>query len=523
VSVIVRQAVLSVFVLQRSFGGSEHRYTQRTHVVMLQPPHAPDAGALALIIDRLPVLIWISGVDGQCVHLNKSWVKFTGRSVQEQRGDGWLATVHADDRARCAETYRAVFGNQQSFELEHRLQAADGTFRWVVAQGVPWHAADGTFGGYVVSCFDITHRKTTEQTLRASETQFRLLAENARDMVYRYRVYPHHATEYVSPAALALTGRRPEEFLKDPELGVGAIHPDDRPHALAMRSDPERFRKPIVLRWIHPDGRVVHVEHRNTPVYDAEGRLIAIEGIGRDVTETLSIHHKLRDSERQLRMLAAKVESARETERTHVARELHDELGQGLTALKLELTRLIHRLLKSAVDISTIDSAQALVGGIEVATETVRRLVTSLRPPALDHLGLVAAIELDAAGLSHRTGVRCRIVGNRQITALNPATTTAVFRIVQEALTNIARHANASAIAIRIHGSSRLTSVKIQDNGRGMAEDQISDPTAIGLLGMRERAELVGAELTIISKPGRGTTITVRVPVRRADAPRKRR
>jgi PAS domain S-box-containing protein len=514
--------MLSVFVLQHS-GRHQRRYTQRTSVRMPQPPPSLGSEPFVLIYDRLPVLIWISGVDGRWTYVNKPWFTFTSRSIQDHLGDGWLESVHRDDRARCADAYRAALEHRQPFESEHRLYAAGGAFRWVLAQGVPWFAAEGTFGGYVGSCLDITYRKTAEVNLSASETWMRLLADNARDMIYRYRVSPSFETEYISPAALALTGRTPEEFAMDPDLALSAIHPDDRRHVLAIRSDPERFTEPIVLRWLHPDGQVVYVEHRNTPVYDSGGRLIAVEGIGRDVTESLSIQNRLRKSERQLRRQAVSVDSAREAERTHVARELHDELGQDLTALKLEVTRLVRTVQQSGPDPSTIDSAQALVGGIEVATETVRRLASSLRPPALDHLGLVAAIELEAAGLSRRTGVRCRIVGNRQIGALKPAMTTAVFRIVQEALTNVARHANASAISIRIHGSSRFTSVKIQDNGRGIPEDQISDPTAIGLLGMRERADLVGAALTITSKPGKGTAVTVHIPATRAAKPRKHR
>ena len=139
----------------------------------------------------------------------------------------------------------------------------------------------------------------------------------------------------------------------------------------------------------------------------------------------------------------------------------------------------------------------------------MRRLATSLRPPALDHLGLVAAIELEAAALARRTGLRCRVVGNRRIARLDPAHTTAVFRIVQEALTNAVRHASASAISIAINGTSASTSLTVQDNGRGVTDAQLTDPRAIGIVGMRERAELIGASLTVTSKPGKGTTVSM--------------
>ena len=211
----------------------------------------------------------------------------------------------------------------------------------------------------------------------------------------------------------------------------------------------------------------------------------------------------------QLRQLAARIEAAREQERADVSRELHDELGQTLTALKLEVARTVPDLLKQGINHDSIDRLQSMIGGIDVAQETVRRLATSLRPPALDHLGLVAAIELEGAALARRTGIRCRVAGNRRVSRLNPIQTTAVFRIVQEALTNVVRHASASAIVIAINGTSRSTSVRVRDNGRGMTAEQMAHPTAIGLLGMRERAELIGATLTITSKPGKGTIVAL--------------
>ena len=287
-------------------------------------------------------------------------------------------------------------------------------------------------------------------------------------------------------------------------MGFRIVHPDDRPLAIAMAERAVDFQTPTVLRYVRPDGRIVSVEHRNTPIFDDQGRVVAIEGIGRDVTETLAIHNRLRVSETQLRRLAAGLHSARESERAHVARELHDELGQTLTSLKIDLTRTVRDLIPHQLTPEMIDRMQSMVGGIEVATETVRRLATSLRPPALDHLGLAAAIELEGAALARRTGLRVRTSGNLRTTRLTAEQTTAVFRIVQEALTNVVRHADASAVRIVMRQTPQHISVNIQDNGRGSAPRRIDDPASIGLLGMRERAELIGARLAISGRAGQG-------------------
>jgi len=238
------------------------------------------------------------------------------------------------------------------------------------------------------------------------------------------------------------------------------------------------------------------------------------------VTDRVTIQNKLRESEGQMRRLAARVNSAREAERAHVARELHDELGQTLTSLKLEFTRTIRELMTPTMRPEMIDRMQSIVGAIELATETVRRLATALRPPALDHLGLAAAIELEAAGVSRRTGVRCRVSGTLNAPGLTPEQTTAVFRIVQEALTNVVRHANASAVKILLRGTARVTSVRIQDNGCGITDAALRDPASIGLLGMRERADLMGATLSITARPGKGTVVLISVPITR-DSPQQ--
>jgi signal transduction histidine kinase len=218
-------------------------------------------------------------------------------------------------------------------------------------------------------------------------------------------------------------------------------------------------------------------------------------------------------TEDQFRRLATALQSAREAERTALARELHDELGQTLTSLKLELARMAKELITMGMPLQMIDRLQSIVGNVELSIESVRHIATELRPPALDHLGLVAAIEVETATLARRTGLRFRIVTKHTHLPLTPEQQTAVFRIVQEALTNVVRHANASAVKISLAKVTRAVRVQIEDNGRGMTPDESARPSSIGLLGMRERAELVGGRLAIIASPGKGTTIRLTMPI----------
>jgi PAS domain S-box-containing protein len=345
-----------------------------------------------------------------------------------------------------------------------------------------------------------------------SERPLWRLLEDAQDMVYRYRVSPTRGTEYVGGAVRDITGHTAAEFYADPDLATKAVHPEDI-GLLSMTGDTPNVQSPVTLRWIHADGRVIFAEHRRVAVYDASGQLVAVEGIARDITAAIETQQQLRASQDQLRRLAASLQTAREEERASVARELHDELGQTLTALKLELGRTTDALKQHHVAPGVMDRLQSLVGLVEIGVAMVKRIATTLRPPALDHLGLAEAIRSEAATFRARTGVRCHIAAAREDTALPSRQQTALFRIFQEALTNVVRHAQASAVHVRLAETSRAFELRVADNGRGITDAEIAHRESIGLLGMRERAKQAGATLDIVGVPGKGTTISVRVPL----------
>ena len=229
----------------------------------------------------------------------------------------------------------------------------------------------------------------------------------------------------------------------------------------------------------------------------------------RDISEE---KQRLRESEEQLRQLAARVQTAREEERANLARELHDELGQTLTAIKLELGRTASALRKNRVDGQTVDRVQSLTGLVEIGLATVKRIAANLRPATLDHLGLAAAVRWEASGFRASTGIRCYVRAARESTALNAEQQTMVFRIFQEALTNVVRHARASAVYVSLAERRGTFELRIRDNGRGIKDADMTHPGAIGLLGMRERAAIIGGGFTIAGRPGKGTVLTVRVP-----------
>jgi signal transduction histidine kinase len=217
----------------------------------------------------------------------------------------------------------------------------------------------------------------------------------------------------------------------------------------------------------------------------------------------------------RLHSLAIRLEVAREEERARVARELHDELGQVLTSLKLEFMWLVDQLRNSEPKpgIQLVNKLQSLIGLIEVSIQSVRQISSELRPPVLDHLGLREAIQWEATKFEARTGIRCRMTWEMKTEPAERTRQLAMYRILQEALTNVVRHAHAGAVRINVRGRGRLMTLTIRDNGRGITKDQLSSVDSIGLLGMGERARLMGGRLSITGSRGRGTTVTVTVPM----------
>ena len=234
--------------------------------------------------------------------------------------------------------------------------------------------------------------------------------------------------------------------------------------------------------------------------------------LSREIAERKLAEAHLRDSEERLRALTARLQSVREEERTTISREIHDELGQALTALKMDLTWLSERTKSDSKPVAA--KFKSMFDLIDDTIRSVRRIASGLRPEILDEAeGLATAIGWQAKDFQARTGIRCKIDLPPDLPALDTERTTATFRIFQEMLTNVARHAAATRVEISLKVDSRMLTLEVQDNGKGIAEGTMRGPKSLGLLGMRERAALLGGDMRIAGKPGEGTKVTVSIPL----------
>ncbi|TMG80037.1 MAG: response regulator [Betaproteobacteria bacterium] len=219
---------------------------------------------------------------------------------------------------------------------------------------------------------------------------------------------------------------------------------------------------------------------------------------------------RLRESEEKLRRLAAHLISVREEERAHIAREIHDELGQVLTGLKMEVTWLAKRLREKPL----IEKTDSMCKLIDTTVQTVRKIATGLRPEMLDDMGLVAAVAWQAKEFQKRTGIRCRTKLPPESVKPDVDISTTMFRIFQEILTNVARHSRATRVDMELAISEERVTLDVIDNGVGIADSDLNGKKSLGLLGMHERALLFGGDVKITGTPGHGTRVSVSIPIR---------
>lgn len=338
-----------------------------------------------MMADTAPVMVWRTGRDKLCDFVNKPWLEFRGRTFEEERGTGWIEGIHPEDREYVNSTFGDAFASREPFRMECRVRRADGSYRWLLAAGVPRRSPDGSFNGYIGSSIDITDRKMIEAALQANEAKLR---------------------------------------------------------------------------------------SRNEEIRDLAGRLI----------------------------------TAQEQERSRIARELHDDIGQQIALLTIELALLSRAGQDEAVSLT--GEASRRVQGL---ARSVHDLSHRLHPTRLRLLGLVPALEALRDEFS-KCGIEVAFTHENIPSTLRADVTLCVFRIVQEALQNALKHSGAHQVLVYLSGGTGLLLLRILDDGLGFDVD-LAFGKGLGLLSMHERLEAIGGALEISSKAGVGTELKVRVPL----------
>src|SRR5437899_3595112 len=468
---------------------------------------------LRLVIDTIPIMAWSVRPDGVVDSLNKRWVDYSGLTLERYVQDP-TGPIHPEDIPRVLKKWRAAMAAGESSEDEMRLRRADGEYRWFLVRTVPLRDEQGKIVKWYGTSTDIEDRKRAEMALQKNE---QLLSETqvlGRTGSWEHNLITGEITNTEGNLRLFFgddrsKGARFEDFAE-------VVHRDDREYVNARHAQllAEGGPRDIEYRVVSPDGSVHVLFGRATVVRDAAGRPLRVYGTNVDITERKRAENALRDSGVQLQALSRRLVELQESERRRLSRELHDRVGQNLTALKINLDILQTALASHGNDEvrARVDDSAAL---LESTMDTIENVMAELRPPMLDDHGLAAALDWHARNFSRRTGIAVAVRASE--TAGRPAlqVDVAAFRIAQDALNNVAKHARAHRVEIALDHANGECVMSVQDDGIGF--DGVEDPSdkpkpGLGMVTMRERAQAVGGRFEVEALPGSGTQLTVRVP-----------
>ncbi|MDB6167441.1 MAG: domain S-box-containing protein [Verrucomicrobia bacterium] len=484
--------------------------TLRKKVLLRTAALAESEQRFRQIAENIREVFWLTTVDlDKVLYVSPAYEEVWGRSRESVYRDSrsFIAAIHPEDRPRvigALEHDRAV-----GFELEYRVVRPDGSIRWIRDRGFPIKNEAAHAYRTAGIAEDITERKLAAEAVKKAEDHVRVIIDTIPTMAWSVR--PDGAVDFVNQRWLDYTGLSLEQEIENP---TGVVHPEDLPGALEKwTADMSRGKLgEDEMRLRGADGSYRWFLVRTAPLRDEAGNIVKWFGSSFDIEDRKQANEALRRSEQQLHSLVGRLHTAREDEAKRIARELHDELGQRLTALNMELAHFEANL--AGVTPDQREQIKRMHSVVDHTVGVVQELAGELRLGQLDVLGLTAAIDWQLKEFARRSGICCNVTRLDEITDLSDAQGTAVFRILQEALTNVVRHASATQVEVSLQAGADRVALKVHDNGRGITAAELNDHGAIGLLGMRERAQLVGGDVTITGETGEGTQVLVRIPRR---------
>ena len=443
--------------------------------------------------------------DGGIVLCNEALCRMSGYSKEEayrMTQEQVLKTVHPEDRPGVIEGMQAILnGGDERPAQVIRLVSKAAELRWVevLCARTIYRERPALQLSYV----DVTEK-------RHAEAAFRSLIDHA---LYGMAILQMGRVIFANQAFADISGYSVAELLRlTPEQISKALHAEDRKSVLAHMSERLVGREAPstqLFRFIRKDGSVRWVETQSTRV-DYEG-VPAVQVSYKDVTASRAAEEQLTQAHTTLRNLAAHLLHAREEERRKIAQDIHDDLGQTLAALKMDLHWIAKRL---GGDVASLrDKVKVAIKLAEEAIATVQRIASDLRPKMLDDLGLEPALQWLGADFTRRTKIACKVTVAVPPWIIGKSAAMTLYRVIQEALSNIGRHSKAGYAAVRLIVSDGAVILQVEDDGVGITEEQATAPNAYGLIGLRERVEGLGGSLSISGEPGFGTILVARVPL----------
>ncbi len=442
-------------------------------------------------------------------YANPKLAELTGYSIEEMLAGkiGYRDIILPDDLPDVEEKVQLrLSGELESVHYQFRVRRRDGEIVdfEVFGRSIDYNGRPAILG----TALDVTERNRASEAVRQSRDYYLTLFQEFPALIWRSGT--DAKCNYFNKAWLEFTGRT---FAQ--EAGDGwaeGVHGDDFDACLRGYMAAFTRREPFTLnyRLRRHDGEYRWIIDYGQPFYDLENQFAGYIGVCYDFTEQRQAEEKQRHSHEQLSNLTAHLEKVREMERQSIAREIHDELGQSLTALKFDFSWLGKRLPDA--DTAIGNKLAEIAGIIDGTIKSVQRICSELRPRLLDDLGLGPAMEWLVRDMMRRTSIICSLKVDAPLDDLSATSSTALYRILQESLTNVIRHSEARRVKIHCWQEEEQIMLEVKDNGRGIARDQLESQTSYGIMGMKERCRICGGEVQFISSRGRGTTVRVTIP-----------
>jgi PAS domain S-box-containing protein len=470
------------------------------------------------LADHAPVLLWIAGPDSECVFFNDGWLRFTGRTMAQERGVGWAEGIHPEDFARAMQVYLEAFVARRPFEMEYRLRRHDGAYRWLFDRGGPYHHDDGSFAGFIGACVDITDARDARDDLELRRQQ---QAAIARLGLVALADPPDQLQGSLVNTMRGLLGAGRIELLdgvvRDGRLELGAATLDLPLEPAAPRlvtaataaSVPgerallERFAAAAVALVAVPHtASVLLVGWSEAPRWSEHDASFASS-----CASLLGTAIMRRGADLQRYAMIDHLLHVRDDERRRFAREIHDQAGSSLTALLLECGALARNDDPAAVR----DGLGTMREHIVSIIDDLRRVAKGLYPSLLDDLGLAGALGALIDDIERVSGLEVEVDLALDGARLPRATELTIYRVVQEALTNVVRHAGASRVEVVCRREAAALRIAVRDDGKGFVP---GEREGLGLVAMRDRIGALGGTLQLVTGPARGAAIEVVLPDR---------
>ncbi len=453
----------------------------------------------------------VTDEEGRIIAVNESFCKIVEMTEEQLEGQLFPVIYDESEHAEALEIYAWDLKNNElktNFEAERILWNKKKV--WFEFSN-SFVQIEGT-GIIVLSVInDITKRKMIELEIQKNEKRYRMLFNNGNDAVFvNHLTADNHFDQFieVNDVARLRLGYSREEFHR---MDLSSTLPE------RYHTDLEKAKEKLLavdhvifeVMQMRKDKRQIPVEI-SAHLFEFDNRPTVLS-IARDITERKIVEKKLKHTSNQLRNLSSRLQDIREEERTMIAREIHDELGQVITVLKIQVSLMANKLHKDQNNLR--EKIDFVSQTLDQMVDTVQKITSKLRPGILDELGLIAAIDWQAQEFEKRTGIVCDSLILIKDISLDREKSTAIFRIFQEALTNIARHADADKISVILREEEEQLTLEITDNGQGIRKSQIENPRSLGILGMQERALVLGGTVQIRGVAGSGTHVKVAMPL----------